>query len=106
MNIKRIIGWVRTNRIKVTGFMVLAVLILTYALCLPSDLFEYTSYSTVVTSCEGELLGARIADDGQWRFPPADTVSEKFSTCLIEFEDRYFRYHPGVNPISVIRALK
>ena len=106
MNIKRIIGWVRTNRIKVTGFMVLAVLILTYALCLPSDLFEDTSYSTVVTSCEGELLGARIADDGQWRFPPADTVSEKFSTCLIEFEDRYFRYHPGVNPISVIRALK
>ncbi|MEA4950585.1 MAG: transglycosylase domain-containing protein, partial [Petrimonas sp.] len=26
-------------------------------------------------------------------------------TCLIEFEDRYFRYHPGVNPVSLARAM-
>lgn len=106
MNLKGIINWAGANRIKTAGLMVLSALMLAYMFCLPADLFKGTSYSTVVTSREGELLGARIADDGQWRFPPADTVPDKFSTCLIEFEDRYFRCHPGVNPVSIFRALK
>jgi len=62
-------------------------------------------YSTVVYDRNGELLGARTADDGQWRFPPADTVPEKFGICLVRFEDRYFRYHPGINPLAIGRAL-
>lgn len=75
-----------------------------YLICLPKDLFKGTSYSTVVTDRNGELLGARIAADGQWRFPPSDTVPEKFRTALIEFEDRMFAYHLGVNPASIARA--
>lgn len=81
-----------------------AVLAVWYLVCLPRDLFKDTDYSTVVLSKDGGLLGARIADDGQWRFPPCKTVPEKYGTCLVEFEDRYFRYHPGVNPVSVLRA--
>ena len=53
---------------------------------------------------EGELLGARISEDGQWRFPPTDSVPERYATCVIQFEDRGFRYHPGVNPLSIGRA--
>lgn len=73
-------------------------------LCFPRDPFKGASYSTVVTDRNGELLGARIASDGQWRFPPCDTVPDKFRTAIIEFEDRWFRFHPGVNPISAVRA--
>lgn len=62
--------------------------------------------STVVLSGDGQLLGARIAADGQWRFPVNDTVPEKFSKCLILFEDQYFRFHPGVNLFAVGRAVK
>lgn len=61
--------------------------------------------STVVEAGDGTLLGARIADDGQWRFPPSDSVPYKFEKALLTFEDRYFYYHPGVNPVSVFRAL-
>ena len=43
--------------------------------------------STVVFDRNGELLGARIATDGQWRFPVSIAVPEKFKICLIEFED-------------------
>lgn len=82
-----------------------AIMVVAYMLCLPRDLFKGTEYSTVVEDRNGELLGAHIAADGQWRFPPADTVPERYSTALIQFEDRYFRYHPGVNPISMFRAL-
>ncbi|MBR6346792.1 MAG: penicillin-binding protein 1C [Bacteroidales bacterium] len=76
-----------------------------YLLCLPRELFRGVSYSTVVTDRGGELLGARTADDGQWRFPPCDTVPRRYREALIEFEDRFFPYHPGVNPASIVRAL-
>ena len=84
---------------------ILGALLLAYAFCLPRDLFKNTPYSTVVTDRSGELLGARIASDGQWRFPPCKTVPEKYAVSVIEFEDRYFRIHPGVNPIAIGRAL-
>lgn len=83
----------------------LAVLLLAYLFCLPRNLFKGTEYSTVVESAEGELLGARIAADGQWRFPPCDTVPERFATALVQFEDRQFWWHPGVNPVAMGRAL-
>jgi penicillin-binding protein 1C len=61
--------------------------------------------STVVEAKDGSLLGAHIADDGQWRFPPSDSVPERFEKALLLFEDSYFYFHPGINPVSVIRAL-
>jgi penicillin-binding protein 1C len=76
-----------------------------YLLCLPRQLF-YAPYATVVTDRNGELLGARIADDGQWRFPPIESVPTKFSRCIVQFEDRYFYRHCGVNPLAIARALK
>ena len=82
--------------------MILALL-LWYLFCLPSTLFD-TPYSTLVMDRQGELLGARISEDGQWRFPPTDSVPNKYATCVIQFEDRGFRYHPGVNPLSIGRA--
>ena len=61
--------------------------------------------STVVEAGDGSLLGARIADDGQWRFPPSTRVPEKFEKALLTFEDRFFYYHPGINPVSILRAI-
>lgn len=62
--------------------------------------------STVVEAGDGSLLGARIASDGQWRFPPAMTVPEKFEKALLTFEDRHFYHHPGINPVSLIKAFR
>ena len=62
--------------------------------------------STVIKSSEGLLMGAKIADDGQWRFPGLDSIPPKMDVCIRLFEDEYFYYHPGVNPISIFRALR
>ena len=87
-----------------TGLVLLALLLIAYYFCLPRQLFN-VPYATVVNDRNGELLGARIAGDEQWRFPPCDTVPGKFKTCVTEFEDRYYRYHWGVNPLSIGRAI-
>lgn len=71
---------------------------------LPEQLFQ-DPYSTVIEDRDGNLLGARIAADGQWRFPPMDTVPEKFAQAIVTFEDQYFYSHPGVNPGAFGRAM-
>ena len=80
------------------------MLIVLWFFCLPSELFKVPT-STVVESREGIMLGARIADDGQWRFPKMDSVSYRFEQSILHFEDEYFYSHPGFNPISIGKAL-
>lgn len=72
-------------------------------LCIPVPKFE-TSYSTVVTDEDRDLLGARVAGDGQWRFPATNCYSDKYVQCVLEYEDKYFFLHPGFNPVSFIDA--
>lgn len=76
-----------------------------YYFSLPKVLFKAPT-STVIVANSGELLGARIASDGQWRFPKSDRVPSKFKTCILAFEDAYFEYHFGFNPVSMFNAIK
>jgi penicillin-binding protein 1C len=82
-----------------------ALLFILYYFLLPSKLFN-DPYSTVLQDRDGELLSAAIAADGQWRFPENQNVPDKFSEALILFEDKRFRNHPGIDPVSFGRALK
>ncbi|MEP4534040.1 MAG: penicillin-binding protein 1C [Cyclobacteriaceae bacterium] len=66
----------------------------------------HLSFSTVLNDRDGNLLSASIAADGQWRFPLADSVPQKLETCMLMFEDEYFYSHPGINPVSILRALR
>ncbi len=84
-----------------------ALLILLFFLfwtAVPRPLFS-VPFSTVVESSDGKLLGARIAPDQQWRFPAPDSVPVKYEKSLLVYEDRFFRVHPGVNPVALARAL-
>jgi penicillin-binding protein 1C len=85
-------------------WLALAVFTLWFWFCLPNPLFNDPS-SMVLEDREGNLLGARIAGDGQWRFPKSDTLPEKYVQCLVGFEDREFYFHPGVNPFALGRAM-
>lgn len=93
---------VRHRKLKTT-LLVLAGLFLAF-LCIPVPKFD-KPYSTILTARDGELLGAKIADDGQWRFPATNKYSQKYVDCLLEYEDRWFYYHPGFNPVSFVKAL-
>lgn len=62
-------------------------------------------YTTEISGRE-VLLGARIASDGQWRFPSGSEVPEKFTVCLTQYEDKRFWYHPGIDPFALMRAVQ
>ncbi len=81
------------------------IMVVLYFFCLPSQLFQ-DPYSTVLESRDGQLLSASIARDGQWRFPEVQNVPDKFATAIITYEDKRFRYHPGVDLLSLARAMR
>ncbi len=96
-----IIQWFYRKR-----FLLLAVLLVIagYLNLLRMPLFN-EPVSTVIFDNRGDLLGARVASDGQWRFPAGTVLPEKIKKATIAFEDRYFYVHPGFNPVSLARAL-
>jgi penicillin-binding protein 1C len=79
-------------------------LLVLWLFCLPRPLFQ-KPLSVVLEDRAGALLGARIAPDGQWRFPAADSLPSKYADCVVAFEDKRFWWHPGVDPLSLGRAL-
>ncbi|MBI3133556.1 MAG: penicillin-binding protein 1C [Bacteroidetes bacterium] len=80
------------------------IIFLVWLFCLPEQLFNDPT-STVLYDRNGNLLGATIADDGQWRFPQNDSVPYRFKTALIQFEDRTFENHWGVSIRGLSRAV-
>lgn len=82
-------------------FIFLLLIIVYY----PSGNIFREPLSTVLLDQDGNLLGAKIAADQQWRFPERKEVPEKFRKAILTYEDRYFFYHPGFNPVSIIRAV-
>jgi len=59
----------------------------------------------VVVAQDGTPLW-RFADaEGVWRYPVTiEEVSPRYLEALIQYEDRWFWDHPGVNPFSIVRA--
>lgn len=100
--LKRFSNYIKNNKKK---SIVVFILLVVYYFSLPRTLFV-EPYSTVMESSDGELLGAKIARDGQWRFPANDTIPDKFKKCIIFFEDEHFYQHFGFNPIAMVKAIK
>lgn len=71
----------------------------------PPDLARLGRVSTLVADVDGEVLRAFTTAEGIWRLPvdPAD-VDPRYLDMLLAYEDRRFRYHPGIDPLAVARA--
>lgn len=90
---------------KKTLLVVFVLLLGWWWFCLPSPLFD-DPLATELLSSEGDLLSARIAADGQWRMPAADSVSPRLLAAVVNYEDRNFYQHWGISPTAVTRALR
>lgn len=62
-------------------------------------------FSTAYYDRDGRLLRLTLAPDDKYRlFTPLSEISPDIIRATILYEDKYFRIHPGVNPVSLISA--
>ncbi len=54
----------------------------------------------------GALLRTMLSRDGYWRYRcERDEIPDLLKQSVLEFEDQWFYYHIGVNPVAMLRAL-
>ena len=87
------------------GSVALLLSLLVLDLAFPPPLPEARDHATLVTARDGTPLRAFADADGVWRYPASEaTVSPLYIEALLTYEDRWFRHHPGVNPVALLRA--
>ncbi|MFN8321144.1 MAG: penicillin-binding protein 1C [Chitinophagales bacterium] len=64
------------------------------------------AYSTIVLDRKGEVIHAFLTRDEKWRMKTElSEISPVLKKSLIYKEDKYFYYHPGINPLALGRAV-
>ncbi|CDH18662.1 transglycosylase of penicillin-binding protein 1c [Xenorhabdus bovienii str. kraussei Quebec] len=59
----------------------------------------------VVVGEDGSPLWRFADNEGIWRYPVTlEQVSPEYIQALLTYEDRWFYKHPGINPVSLLRA--
>lgn len=83
-----------------------AIIILLMGLLIPLPVEKlHRDKSTVVLASDGTLLTAYLSPDDKWRFETKlSDVPAFVQKSVIAYEDRWFYFHPGINPVSVLRA--
>ncbi len=96
----------RSIRILIKLFITATVCFLLFlALNLFFPLPDRVSYSTIITDNKGEVVHAFLSADQKWRMhTKLEEISPLLRKTILAKEDQYFYYHPGVNPLAVIRA--
>jgi penicillin-binding protein 1C len=90
---------------KLLGIATVASFLLFLLLNLVFPLKDKIEYTTIITDKNGELINAFLTKDEKWRMKTElNEISPLLSKTIIAKEDKYFYYHPGVNPIAVVRA--
>ncbi|MBP6750425.1 MAG: transglycosylase domain-containing protein, partial [Xanthomonadaceae bacterium] len=96
---RRSLPWLRWGTVALLSTLLLLDLIF------PPPLPRQRDTSALVTARDGTPLRAFADADGVWRYPATpETVSPLYLQALLNYEDRWFWRHPGINPIALVRA--
>ena len=97
-----------TKRVRQWGrFVSLPAILLLVRLYPWRPLRDLVPQSTSIWSADGQLLRATLAADGQYRlWTPLNQMSPMLVEAFRLKEDRWFYWHPGVNPLALLRAAR
>jgi penicillin-binding protein 1C len=101
---KTIFKRIGNSRSKYLLFPIIIILLLYFFTPLPDPLIK-PDYSTVYLDQNGDILRVFLNSGEQWCFPATRNFSEKLKSSVIEYEDRKFYLHPGINPVAIFRAI-
>jgi len=112
---KRGLRWIKNVTIGSVAFAALLVAAFLIANQLsPLKLDQQFDHATTVFSRDRDVLRQFSNRQGVFRIPiqhqvknghVVRPVSQAYLDALIEYEDKYFYHHPGVNPFSLLRAI-
>ena len=69
------------------------------------DLYGGASFSTLITDRDDRPLQLTLADDDRYRlFVPLGDMAKVVPRITLLYEDRWFYYHPGFNPVALLRG--
>ena len=88
------------------AFAILVAAAVSAWLMLPKPpLLEGLPFSQCIRDRNGELLRVTLTTDQKYRvWTSLPNISPALIDATLQFEDKYYRYHPGVNPIALVRA--
>ncbi len=86
--------------------LLLILLLAAFRILLPApDLLDEVSFSRAVYDRRGRLLRLTLSADDTYRiFTPLDEISPRLQEAFLLQEDAHFYLHPGINPVSLVRA--
>ena len=62
-------------------------------------------YSQIITASDSTVLHAFLSADDKWRMKTElSEITPLLKKTIIEKEDKYFYWHPGINPAAIVRA--
>ncbi len=68
-------------------------------------LLDGISFSQCVRDRNGRLLRVTLTTDQKFRvWTPLPNISPALIDATLRFEDKYYRHHPGVNPVALLRS--
>ncbi len=98
--------YIRAHRIFIfyLAFLIALTALGTFFLAHKAQHTYETLLSDALYDRNGIPLSIKANSKGLYNYPLTD-ISDDFASLLIAKEDRFFYYHPGINPFSTVRAL-
>jgi len=98
-------GGARHARVALAAFALLALVLLALRLAPHEPLQACAGYSRAFYSSDGTLLRLTLARDEQYRvWVPLARIDPRLVEAVQLYEDRWFHWHPGFNPASLVRG--
>jgi len=93
--------FVKTKIFRVSLSIILIGIFLNFAFPLP----ELKEYSQVIYANDSTMLSAYLTHDDKWRLETKlSDITPEMVEAIIHKEDKWFYWHFGFNPVSIVRA--
>ena len=103
--IHRMATHMRRHRVLYITIGILILLWIIIKIFFTPPLLSDTHFGRAYFDRNGKLLRITLSADDKYRlYTPLDKISPDVQRATILYEDKYFKYHIGINPISLIRA--
>lgn len=98
--------WYRSSRRWVIGAGLLMLMLLLLRILPHAPLSAVAPTSAAIYAGSGELMRLSLAPDDQYRiWASLDEIDPRLIEAVLLYEDRWFYWHPGVNPVAIGRAM-